>query len=75
MGASGASAGPGYPLVSFAWEAKGYRSYPLRGRKPKAFAFPKTASLPFLSGKFFAMQKTYKTITTGLPAGPFEGPV
>jgi hypothetical protein len=26
---------PGYPLVSFARRAKGYRSYPLRGKKKK----------------------------------------
>jgi hypothetical protein len=35
LGASPAcGGGPGYPLVSFAWEAKGYRFYPLRESKP-----------------------------------------
>jgi hypothetical protein len=42
---------------------KGYRSYPLRCSK--------TASVPFLSCKFFARQKTYGIITAGLRAGRF----
>jgi hypothetical protein len=35
-----------------------FRSYPLR--------CPETASMPFQGCKFFAMQKTYGTITAGL---------
>jgi hypothetical protein len=37
--------------------------------KAAGFRLSKTASVPFLSCKFFATQKTYKTISTGiLPA-------
>ncbi|MDR1351892.1 MAG: hypothetical protein LBK05_01315, partial [Treponema sp.] len=43
---------------------KGYRFYPLRCSK--------TASVPFLSCKFFASQKTYETITAGLRACGFR---
>jgi hypothetical protein len=50
--------------IFFACGKKGYRCNPLRCSK--------TASVPFLSCKFFASQKTYKTIAAGLHAGPLE---
>jgi hypothetical protein len=67
------AAGPGYPL-QFLDPEKGacailatpfrglryFRFYPLRCSK--------MASLPFLSSKFFAKQKTYETIAAGIPA-------
>jgi hypothetical protein len=50
-----------------AFGGKGYRFYPLRGRTPAEFAYQKMASLPFLSCKFFALQKTHGTIVAGPP--------
>jgi hypothetical protein len=49
---------------TWAWGFRYFRFYPLRGRKPKAFAFPKAASMPLL-GFGFASQ-TQKIIDAGL---------
>jgi hypothetical protein len=65
MGASRAcGAGPGYPGLRC-------RSGPAcGGSKPLlSLALLKNGLLPFLSYKFFASQKTYKTIAAGLHAG------
>jgi hypothetical protein len=51
-----------------AWGFRYFRFYPLRGRKPTAFAFPETASMPLLGWGF--VSQTLGNIPAGIHAGP-----